>query len=375
MTYVCGYSWKGTNFIICDTRLTVPTRNRNEPFLDIVVKSGELFPGCIYGRSGDVKNSLEFLKYARKRTEFIPNVSEKWDSFCDFVKDYPYPKNGRFSLIISSRITGKPVFYILDSIEGFSPCSEIMVSIGSGKTLLDPIVKQEINKFESFVNRSRDNSDTDFPPYISAYRICQNLTLSAKSIGSHEMTRVGVGGVFHFISQNKNIENRQRPSLYAVVTFNQINGNLFLWLYRILSVVGGLVVYYLTPPLQTSADDQTGQGSRHFYWDESLIPMDVLENNEMNEIGIILRDRSFEEIDNSEFYHYLGWGFSNPDFRNNIGFQIVDEGGKPLITSDADIQDILLDTLIEQIKSATNYEGVVSVYWANNNAIVRRFLI
>ena len=143
MTYVVGIKRDGIVAIISDSRVTFEHEGVSNNY---ALKTGAVFQGCIFGRAGDAQASAKFIKAARGVVG-SKTPSSNWLIFQEFVKSYPVSTDQHFKLLISSRASGKPKLYELDSRCGLVEVEgdTTWTSIGSGKELLDPIVEKCLN--------------------------------------------------------------------------------------------------------------------------------------------------------------------------------------------------------------------------------------
>src|SRR3990172_4955714 len=117
MTYIVGVSQLGVNAVICDTRVAWQRPSTAKRGENVVLKSGLLFPGCIYAITGNLDAARQFICKAKEYLTGRDTLVGFWDKYHLFVKHYPFPTkaNSIFKLLLSARCSGKPEFFILDS--------------------------------------------------------------------------------------------------------------------------------------------------------------------------------------------------------------------------------------------------------------------
>jgi 20S proteasome alpha/beta subunit len=140
MTYIIGINNYGASCIICDTRISYGQSGINGS--NDALKSGKLFPGCIYGAAGNSDELRKFISSMRQTQDERNTLSGFWDNFCKFVSKYNFSKSKLFQLLLASRHTGDSKLYLLDPIEGSIKNAGNLVTIGSGKNLLDRELKE-----------------------------------------------------------------------------------------------------------------------------------------------------------------------------------------------------------------------------------------
>lgn len=363
MTYVCGYQDNNINFIICDTKITWGKQSVSKKSLDVAVKSGHLFRGCIYARTGNMVNSGRFLMSAKRRIQQSDDEADFWSQFVDFIEEYPFPKKGSFTLLLSTRASGKPEFYRLDSANGLAVCESELAGLGSGTGLLNPVVEKEIRKLARHREMIPADAEDQIPVDASGYRLCQNLTLYAQSQEQSLMAQHDVGGVFHFIAQTSGQEYRQRPSLFIISVIDQSHNSIYLWMYRVAPVMGGIVLETYLPPRQDKTHPLGGlmRDSYFDYVSTEGVQKAILGGKAGKEFSSRLTD----ELGTLEFYYFLGWGFAHSRYRSNFGWHFLYEGDEGLVTPEGDVEEFIATEILNQIRATTNIKGTVTLYFAN----------
>ncbi len=232
MTYIVGLSHHGINSIISDLRVTSGNnRGRNT-----ALKTGILFPGCIFGSTGDVECIRDFVLAAKYSIGISGSIEELRGKFIDYVDFYKFPTGNDyiFQLLLSTRALMSPQFFILDSVNGLKPTNEELITLGSGKEILDVLVLKEYkNKLHEFDNVFSKADEPIYQKEVTPYLMSYWLTQLSQ--GHHEkfLKENGVGGVFHFISQNEKEEKRQKESLYLVCKVDTRKKKIHFSQYRV----------------------------------------------------------------------------------------------------------------------------------------------
>jgi hypothetical protein len=322
MTYVVGFKQPGINAIISDVRVswqgTEGWQGENT-----ALKTGVLFPGCIFGRVGSAYHSRKFItrfKESIKRREICP--LDLWHKFQQFVESYQFPKgnNDKFQLLLSTRSSGEPRFHLLDSLAGISGIdtnSEYhFISFGSGKKVLESFErKQFVPRLKALQNYLISNRD--WPPpvihMISPYCLCLWLSELSLTFESGLLKQHFVGGVFHFICQTNGVEAPQKPTIYIFSARIPDSRTIYSWIYRVAYVQKGLWVEAHMPPNQ-NARAPNGQSEKMILFDEAS--RDDIRNVDRGTLDKEIKD----ELNSLPFYFFCGFGFANPSDRNLYSF-------------------------------------------------------
>src|SRR5690348_8280095 len=147
MTYVVAARRFGRMAFVADSRLSKP--DASERTTAGGRKTGILFPGCIYGISGDIRRGGDCLRILESAAAGSPASS--WRNLVSRVERYPFVINSEaehFDILLSTRHEGSPQLFHLSSVtEKLTPVAADVYSIGSGVHLagLDDNVKRYIN--------------------------------------------------------------------------------------------------------------------------------------------------------------------------------------------------------------------------------------
>ena len=222
MTYIVGINLFGRSAIIADTCRTISYRDGRIEIMELEgsIKSGQLFPngGCIYGLSGSIPPATEFIGNVKRHLSAMgadTPLAPVWDEFRKFVGRYEFAENAQFQLLLSTRHSGKPQLFILDSkSREINERSEEIVTLGSGKAVLDAHI------FEIHLQRRDAFSEIfkEFAPLIYPYFYCLWLMEFARGTEQRILKQRGVGGFFHHTVQTATMEKRQDPSIYVITS-------------------------------------------------------------------------------------------------------------------------------------------------------------
>ena len=316
MTYVVALSQPGLNSTIVDTRVSWRNRDGEWHGSNSSLKSGLLFPGCMYARIGSVDGSRNFIREFKGSILWKKlSITNAWDRFVEFTEKYPYEDPLAFKLVLSSRHSGAPEFYVLDSQKGLSLLQIDDYSIatfGSGKEVLDEIVKEKIGtRIQEFLDFTLNNTDAGeylnphfVVPYLMSMWLCQ-LSLTHRS---HDLEQNKVGGVFHFNMQSTTAESGQRPALYIFnlsVKTDEQEYTIHSWSFRVLHINGCLCVEKHVPEGQESPGSMAYTETQIL--SDSAARLDVLEIPSQNLIREI-RDK----VNDLPFYEFASVGGVDP---------------------------------------------------------------
>lgn len=252
MTYIAAFARPGFNFIISDMRVTWGLMGEKQS-ADTALKTGVLFPGCIFGLAGNAEEGRRFVLTAKRALTGTDTVPGFWMKFIGFVASYPFPMQDcdQFELLGSSRALGTPKLWHLNSGGGLQwiPEDQQWMSIGSGKSLLDPLIVGCASQAEQFLTVSPQPSHR-LSLQTYPFLLCLRLLARSQGLERNLLEDCGVGGCFHFLCQTSRGETRQPPALYVLCDADRRTNRVFLWLYRVAFAKGGLVVERFIPPGQ-----------------------------------------------------------------------------------------------------------------------------
>lgn len=249
MTYVIGISHRGNNSILADQRISyVPDGSKGE---NISVKIGQLFPGCIFGATGNVLAFDDFLISAKNHCGSTLDRKANWMQFQEFVNWYrpPTGKNEHFQILLSHSDGDKPQWFVYDTIKGLNTVDANILTLGSGKESLDTYIDQYYDIFVTQMDELLNEKAYfafrhELPPYLFAYYFTQLSTMTYKL----EVERIGVGGVFTFIGQTSTTEFFQKPSLYLFGLYDKNRKHISIWSHHLWFDDNWLIVESTIPP-------------------------------------------------------------------------------------------------------------------------------
>ena len=183
------------------------------------IKNGVPCPGIIYGVCGDAEEALRFVTEARAAVAGV-DFQNTWEEFERFVGRYRFPKppRGRFGVLLSSRHSGRPQFYCIDSYEERIAEGDQDVSfMGSEGADLDGVCAAFLG---AFLSEKRSAALLIQYPSLRPRDIPHFLVffLLQHSFGdlSYELRQIGVGGYSSYVWQDNEAEGRQTPGLYLI---------------------------------------------------------------------------------------------------------------------------------------------------------------
>lgn len=308
MTYVLGLNQFNINTIICDMRVTWYKQNKIVRGENVGLKSGFLFPGCMYAISGSVDDARRFIidcKYNLRS----PTLPELWEEFTEFVRNYPFrtDKDSHFELLLSTRNNGNPQFYTLDSMTSKIEHQNAPISLGTGKEILDDKIGRLVSINTDIINKMV-SIEKRLPKSTFPYLYCHWLNEISQGTDLLSLEKYHVGGIFHFLYQDINNESWQGPAVYVLSSADPKSKTIYSWIYRVTYARGALVVSnpvknVLEIFTDTAADPQV----------ESIQPSR-------------LKDDIIREADAQPYHYFCGFGFSDPKHRGEMGIAITNEG-------------------------------------------------
>lgn len=295
MTYVVGVRNADVGVLICDTRVSFGPR-KSEGF-NYSLKSGLLFPGCLYAGSGYTSPMRKFIARFKRRV----NAGATWETFLDFAAEYTeYESAYSFQLLLMSRHSGASKFYLFESTTGTITEQPEFVTLGSGKEILDKHLSSFRNERNEMIMKHLREHDAPF--WFFGYYYCLGLMELAQGDMYNNLNNHGVGGVFHFSYQDHQTEHRQHPAVYLVIRVIPERRTLLHTLYRVTFAQMALVV-----------EDGSTQ-SFNISIDEAAWPpvakLDLLGRAK-------LKKRLVNDALDQPFYNFLGAGFADEARRGN----------------------------------------------------------
>lgn len=328
MTYIVGINNYGASSIICDTQITYGQSGLHASY--DALKSGKLFPGCIYGAAGDFDEFRKFIISMRNAQPIENTLSGFWDNFCNFVSKYKFLRSKSFQLLLATRHSGDSELYLLDSTKGSILNAGNLKTIGSGKNILDNELK-EIYEHRN-PNIEKYMSDEGVPIHSYPYLYCLWLMERVQGMEVSILNRNGVGGYFHFTGQTSTFEARQSPAVYVISESYPSRKEIRHWIFRIAFLENALVV---DCPIEQTR----------------LIVVDVCAWPQFNKLNIIQREQYFENIiqkaGSEQYYYFCGFGFLNPKKRKSVGFHFTTQDDY-IINRKGEILDQNIKRLIEE---------------------------
>jgi hypothetical protein len=293
MTYVIGLAQDNMNAIFADCRATHTDLAGMRTGVNGALKTGLLFPGCIFGCCGSSDESERFI-VSFKRAISIQNLNDidtLWSYFMSFFDYQEFgPDHSGFSLMLSVRhpATG-PKLYELDSHKRYiRPLSSPGVyTLGSGIAVLDSFVRGAAPRLiglgedlatqlkrlcELGVKQMSDSphAHVEFMEHAEELIRCCVLSymLNNKSLCTEvtELEEAGVGGVFHFSFQTRSIERPQPVIFLSFPTIRRRSPektDVLLRLYRIAYRQGCLFVESWLPANEHADIPEMGHNT-HF---------------------------------------------------------------------------------------------------------------
>ncbi|WP_298444721.1 hypothetical protein [uncultured Ferrimonas sp.] len=318
MTLLVAFKQPGLNCIISDMRVTY---NHLGEGRNSALKTGILFPGCIYGITGAAEPSRRFIRALK---EFVhankgASVLKMWSLFEQFVLSYEFDTdpNSRFDLVLSERSTGKPRFVYLESstskLHFDSSCEEISAApFGGGKDIVQHEFQTNIKrKLEGFfeyasvkLGRTPEEIIT-FSPYI----FCHWLNELSLGEYKYDLESKGVGGVFHFIYQNGCNESRQGSAWHIITSINKKDGKIkaVANLHKIVPLSKGIGVH--------SYGFDTFDFKNNILLDTSAdYEVSVIDDELINEL-----QKEFDSLKDNAVWGLIG--YAHPKFKQSLSYR------------------------------------------------------
>ncbi len=331
MTYIVEFKQPGINAIISDTRISRRVSRLEWIGRNQALKTGILFPGCIFGRLGDDQASREFVISFKQSIWGIKDTPiGYWQRFKEFVESYKFRggSDNRFKLILSQRAFDEPSSYVLDSDSGLKDnqvyngyCS--IRTYGSGKAILDSFVNQNFAPSLKLLQKDlikEEKIPLGWVKLISPYFLCLWLSELSMTFEQSQLEKHLVGGVFHFVYQTNITEASQKPAIYIFSSANKNTRIIYSWIYKTAYIEGGLYVESHTPSGQDK--NTAGMVVRDIFFDTaSRSDISIIDQD-------LIRKRIEAELKTQSYYFFCGFGFTPPLDRKSWGFLASTRGKK-----------------------------------------------
>jgi hypothetical protein len=230
MTYVIGVQQCGLVSFVADSVTT--NHVSGDPHFQNM-KTGILFPGCLYGFCGNAERAWRCIATLRAVGQSREDPGTNWDRLVQAAERYRFVINDdsqHFTILLSSRHDGSPKMYELSSeTEQLRPIEETVYTMGSGSTV--PELERHVRKYiqqRLSPNRIRgaveagERMGRPLPADHWAYEI--PFRLMQIQFGNQTAFRLArVGGFFHLLLQSSEAEWRQEPTFYVLATLNPVN--------------------------------------------------------------------------------------------------------------------------------------------------------
>lgn len=270
MTLIAAIEQPGFHCLISDSRVV---RSGTHEGHNDYLKTGILFPGCIYGMCGDVNEAIRFIRSFKEivRANAPRPLPDRWNQFTSYVAQYKFSDdpNDLFVLLLSERSEGDPRSWKLSSDNGeLSPSpnqgmkSGMGLSLfGSGSAILDDDLKRLYeNRVKSIPECLEANGiDRNLAYKMAPYFV--SLWLSEYTLGENEydMLQVDVGGLFTFSYVTSMDEGRQESSYYVIASVDSTTKQVEISIYKYAPLSLGIGIVRLrfgaeSPPVIFSND-------------------------------------------------------------------------------------------------------------------------
>jgi len=316
MTYILGIQKpeQGFSTLISDLMVTRKDFTTGTISKDnTVLKTGLLFPGCIYGLAGNATAGKDFVLNIRRLTDKSKSIEENWDLLQQYMSLAECGDiSESFSLLMSCRASGIPKLYLYGSEEqSLSEVSDEVVSIGSGKALLDEVIELRRETTESIIISIMKKNG--IPLLYYPYFYCLWLSEISMGFETSKLEEAGVGGLFHFCFQLAEKEGRQQPAVFVLSQPDFNKRCIYNHIYRI-TFVDSFLVY----------DNPHEVPSRLIIPPFEMEDIKFVSKSKLRSLG----EKINRAADSQQFYYFCGFGFPSPHYRASFFCHLscTDEG-------------------------------------------------
>lgn len=325
MTYVLGIKSNGVGALICDTMVTFGRGEANFGAL----KTGLLYPGCCYGAAGSAASFRKFVTWCRLKLDDVEDTLEGfWTQFQTLVGTYNFENQEHFCLLLMTRHSGTPNFYILDSRTGQLKEGNDFNSLGSGRYILDHYMMKYFN--EEHAAREQKLIQDGWPTTYWPFYYCQELMSKSQGHERDALSKCGVGGVFHYVCQTPDGEYVQEAALYLIVSIFKEKSTLTYTAFRVLFGQMALVV-------------ENGATNEHYICIDTAMLPNLNENNHSKLIQ--LRDEILSDTRQQPHYRFAGTVFADTKYQVITFDWIRGDDAESLITSDGKLHELVTQSV------------------------------
>jgi len=332
MSYIVGIKIEGVTSILCDTRVS----SENGSGQNSSLKSGNIFPGCIYGAAArDSKSMKEFIKDCKLylTTKKQRQLTDYWEMFKECIDKFIYDHTEYFELILSSRHTGEAKLYYFDSKSRVIKEKDDFVSIGSGKVMLDEELKKYIEATKDmFINQLKKNK-YELVFYPNFY--CLWLMERVQGVESIKLQDIGVGGHFHYSYQLAQGEARQEPSVY--ILSKRFGTTIYSYIYHITFEEAALVIACTTEDKRMLILD-----------DAAWVRCETFLPDELQ----AYTNRIFDLVDKQPYYLFCGFGFLDLEQRGFVHCHMTKDEKECIVNREGKLKQEHID-FINSVYSVT----------------------
>jgi hypothetical protein len=221
MTILIALHRRGVSAIFSDTAVSRRGANgRPEVCQEWAMKSGVLFPGCIYGVSGSQEGAKRFFDSVVPVIERTQGVENRWTQLQTLALRANTSPEHHFTMVLATRHERGSNIYFFDSNQdalGIQRATDDLYLDGSGAPLLE---EQASALAEVVLGDVRLAAMHGTIPHagndLFAYLLL--LSLRQRAIGEDKILfpRALINDEIHFIAQDQDHEWRQQPSMLIV---------------------------------------------------------------------------------------------------------------------------------------------------------------
>jgi hypothetical protein len=325
MTYIVAVEHFGKVAIVTDMGVSFHGERSVE---DSALKTGVLFPGCIYGIAGAADEARRFIEHVRAVPKAGQSVYENWERVAGAISQAP-PSLGmnRFEALVSSRSSGTPRIFKYDS----STCELALVrdgaTVGKGSSCLDAPLwrarKSLIPKWMALLagHGALDEWPSLYCLWLSQYSMSQDYDLR------QSLRACGVGGLFHYIIQDEMSEKRQKPSVVLLSEYVASDTTIVSEFYKIACGEHVVVVdHSMSDSVRACWDGHSGADPR------------LREPSELaNDVHRLLDEEA----------RFFGFGYLDPEYFDQMFFDVPANGTVPVEFNSGAIHESVTDRIAQ----------------------------
>lgn len=218
MTILIAIRRNGVTVILSDTAVVSRKQGRDQITDELAIKTGVLYPGCIFGVCGYWAGAEPFVTGLKRKIEAAKSPAENWAKLEEHIRRSNFSPARAFTMVFATRHQGVSELFVFDSNQDALGLQHQVGDVyldGSGKPFLEEqvaILSEIVFPKSLSPEHHVGHVDADLFAYVALLSFRQR----AEGDDGHLFSAHLINDELHFIAQDSTTEWRQRPSLLIV---------------------------------------------------------------------------------------------------------------------------------------------------------------